>query len=178
MLNGFGDSAINPFTKTLIGECVAPIGTVAVKEVVVAEVTVALTPPNQTILFTIVELKFVPVIVTVVPTGPLVGERFVIVGCAKRIELKIKPDNVAVPPGVVTETDPDVPLPITAVILVALTTVNDVAAVPPKFTIVAPVKFVPVIVIVVPVTPLVGVKDVIVGTASGVILYSLVSHWA
>ena len=82
ILNAFGDSAINPFTKTLIGESVAPTGTVVVSEVAVAEVTVALTPPNQTILFTIVELKFVPVIVTAVPTAPLVGERFVIVGCA------------------------------------------------------------------------------------------------
>ena len=80
ILKVLGDSTINPFTKILIGECVAPTGTVAVKEVTVAAVTFAFTPPNQTILFTIVELKFVPVIVTSVPIAPLVGERFVIFG--------------------------------------------------------------------------------------------------
>ncbi len=47
---------------------------------------------------------------------------------------------------VVTLTAPVVPEPTTAVILVALTTVNVVTAVPPKLTAVAPVKFVPVIV--------------------------------
>ena len=48
-------------------------------------------------------------------------------------------------PGVVTVTS-TVPLPVgeVAVIEVALTTLTDVAAVPPKFTAVAPVKLVPV----------------------------------
>jgi hypothetical protein len=53
---------------------------------------------------------------------------------------------VAVPKAVVTETDPDAPDPTVALMLVALTTENVVAAVPPKLTDVAPVKFVPVIV--------------------------------
>ena len=43
---------------------------------------------------------------------------------------------------VVTLTFPDVPKPITAVIVVAFTTVNDDAGVPPKATPVTPVKFV------------------------------------
>ena len=47
--------------------------------------------------------------------------------------------------------------------VVAFTTVKVVAAVPPKLTAVAPVKFVPVIVTVVPVGAVVGVKEVIVG---------------
>jgi hypothetical protein len=51
---------------------------------------------------------------------------------------------VPVPAAVVTETDPDVPAPTVALMLVALTTVNVVAAVPPKLTAVDPVKFVPV----------------------------------
>ena len=50
-----------------------------------------------------------------------------------------------VPDAVVTETEPEAPAPTVALILVALTTVNVVAAVPPKLTAVAPVKFVPVI---------------------------------
>ena len=41
---------------------------------------------------------------------------------------------------VVTLTAPVVPEATTAVMLVALTTVNEVAAVPPKLTIVAPVN--------------------------------------
>jgi hypothetical protein len=50
------------------------------------------------------------------------------------------------PFDVVTLTLPVAPAPTAAVILVALTTVNEVAAVPPKLTAVAPVKFVPVMV--------------------------------
>ena len=70
---------------------------------------------------------------------------------------------MAVPKAVVTDTDPDAPAPTVALMLVALTTENVVAAVPPKLTALAPVKFVPVIVTTWPVLPDVGVKDVIVG---------------
>jgi len=66
-----------------------PVGTVTVKDVVVAVVTFALTAPKKTILFAGVALKFVPVIVTDVPTGPEVGEKVLIVGCAKTEEAKI-----------------------------------------------------------------------------------------
>ena len=67
------------------------------------------------------------------------------------------------PFDVVTLTLPVAPAPIIAVILVALTTVNEVAAVPPKLTAVAPVKFVPVIVTVCPVPAEIGLNDAIVG---------------
>jgi hypothetical protein len=50
------------------------------------------------------------------------------------------------------------------VILVGFTTVNALAAVPPKLTAVAPVKFVPVIVTTCPVFPEAGIKDDMVGT--------------
>ena len=50
----------------------------------------------------------------------------------------------------------------------ALTTVNDVAAVPPKLTAVAPVKLVPVIVTVVPDAAVLGVNEVMVGGVQGV----------
>ena len=56
----------------------------------------------------------------------------------------MKPANVPVPDAVVTETVPDAPAPTFALMLVALTRVKEVAAVPPKLTAVAPVKFVPV----------------------------------
>lgn len=96
--------------------------------------------------------------VTVVPTTPDVGVNDVTVGPAME-----KPTKVAVPAGVVTEILPDEPPATTAVILVALATVNEVAAVPPKLTAVAPVKLVPVIVTVAPEAAEVGVNDVIVG---------------
>ena len=75
----------------------------------------------------------------------------------------MKPPLLTLPLAVVTRTFPVAPAPTTAVILVALTTVNEVAAVPPKLTPVAPVKFVPVIVTVCPVPADVGLKDAIVG---------------
>ncbi len=53
-----------------------------VKLVVVAAVTVAFTPPKNTMFFAGTELKFVPVIITLVPTGPLEGVKELIVGCA------------------------------------------------------------------------------------------------
>ena len=65
-----------------------------------------------------------------------------------------------VPSGVVTKTltAPALPAGVVAVMLVELSTVTLVAAVPPRVTAVAPVKLVPVMVMVVPpaVEPLVG----------------------
>ena len=73
----------------------------------------------------------------------------------------------AVPPGVVTATllAPALPAGVTAVMLVAETTTTLVAATPPTVTLVAPVRFAPVIVIAVPpiVKPNVGLTDVRVG---------------
>ena len=76
---------------------------------------------------------------------------------------------VAVPPGVVTTTSlaPMMPAGVSAVIEVALTTTTLVAAAPPTVTLLAPVKFVPVIVNGVPPvnTPLFGLMLEIVGKA-------------
>src|SRR6185503_16026541 len=104
---------------------------------------------------------FVPVIVTLVPTGPLVGVKFVIVGAGITVKLAAL---VAVPPGVVTLTGPVVaPAGTVAWIAEAEVTVKLAALTPLNRTAVAPVKFVPVIVTLVPTGPLVGVKLVIVG---------------
>ena len=65
-----------------------PLGTVTAKDVADAAVTLAFTAPKKTILFVGVALKFVPVIVTDVPTGPEVGEKELMVGCAKTAEAK------------------------------------------------------------------------------------------
>ena len=77
--------------------------------------------------------------------------------------INVNPALLAMPFAVVTLTLPVAPVPTTAVILVALTTVNEVAEVPPKLTAVAPVKFVPVIVTVCPVPAEIGLNDAIVG---------------
>src|SRR4051812_42659964 len=69
-----------------------------------------------------------------------------------------------VPPDVVTAIWPlDVPLATAAVICVSESTPNDATGVPPIDTPLAPVNPEPVIVTVVPTTPLVGVKLVTVG---------------
>ena len=60
----------------------------------------ALTPLNAT---AVVPVKFVPLIVTLVPTGPLVGVTLAIVGAGMTVKLVAL---VAVPPGVATLTGP------------------------------------------------------------------------
>ena len=59
---------------------VAPDGTTAISWVVVPELSVAVTPLNLTVLEVRVEEKLVPVMVTELPTAPLVGENVVMVG--------------------------------------------------------------------------------------------------
>jgi hypothetical protein len=56
---------------------------VTVRLVEVAAVTVALTDPNQTKFKEGAGLKLLPVMVTVEPTGPDVGEKEVMTGCEK-----------------------------------------------------------------------------------------------
>ena len=53
---------------------------------------------------------------------------------------KLNPAEVTVPPSVVTLTLPVAPLPTLAVMVWSLTTVNELAALPPKLTAVAPIK--------------------------------------
>ena len=67
-------------TVTLIGWYVAASGTVTVRVVGVEEITFVLTDPKKTILSEGVELKFVPVMVTVVPMRPATGEKLWMVG--------------------------------------------------------------------------------------------------
>ena len=67
------------------------------------------------------------------------------------------------PTAFVTDTSPDAPEATTAVIVVAFTTVNEVAATTPKLTDVAPVKFTPVIVTVAPLAAELGEKEMIPG---------------
>ena len=113
--------------------------------------------------------KLVPVMMISVPPtiGPTVGEMVVMVGT--KFEYVNPLALVAVPPAVVTTTDTTLALAagVTAVMEVADTTVKLVAGTEPNNTLVAPDKFVPVMVIVVPpaVGPVNGLTDVMAGTA-------------
>ena len=154
---------------TLIGPEVELILTIAVN--CVAETTLkelAVCPLNFT---AVVPRKFAPLIVTVAPDGPLVGEKLVIVGRGLK-----EAEEVAVPPAVVTVIVPIVALFGTvAAICVEELTVKVVALVPLKATDVAPVRLVPVITTLVPTGPLVGLKLVIVGEPMTVKLLALVA---
>ncbi len=97
-------------------------------------------------------IKFVPVIVIVSPGLASVGLKDTI---TEGVE-NINPLTTATPAGVVTLIVPELPLPITALIVVADTTVKEETGVPPKLTAVAPVKFVPVMVTILPVVEFMG----------------------
>ena len=69
-----------PGVVTAIGPDTAPVGTVAVIDVGASTVKlVAFTPPNDT---AVAPEKFVPEIVTTVPTGPATGSKLEMVGGA------------------------------------------------------------------------------------------------
>jgi hypothetical protein len=152
---------------TVMGPVPAPLGTVA--RIDVSEMTenvVAVTPLNVTLL---APVKCVPVIDTLVPTGPLVGVNDEIVGAAGGVAVTVKAFVlVPVPPLVVTAIGPVVaPLGTVALIAVSEATANVVAVTPLKVTLLAPVKPVPTIDTVVPTAPPVGVNDEIVGVGGG-----------
>ena len=155
---------------TVILPVVAPVGTVVVIWVSESMLPVAATPLKAR---PVVVAKPVPVIVTVAPTAPEVGENEVIVG---PVEVSVKLELlVAVPLGVVSVIGP-VPAPVGAwqVTWVSVLKVN-VAVTPLNLTEVVPVKPVPVSVTVVPTGPCVGVNEVIVGGTFSVKLELLVA---
>jgi hypothetical protein len=147
---------------TEIFPVVAPVGTGAVIWVALSTVNVVAVPLKLT---AVAPVKFVPVIVMLAPTTPLAGLKLERVG--PRFTVKLLAE-VAVPPGVVTEICPVVePLATIAVICVALFTAKEDAAMPLNLTLVAPVKFVPVMVTVAPKAPLAGLKLEIAGAGGG-----------
>src|SRR5689334_7649816 len=133
----------------MMGPVVAPAGTVVVTVPELLTVNVAALPPNET---AVAPVKFVPVIVTPVPTAPIIGAKEVMAGVTvKRVVVKIGPL-----PGVVTVMGPVVAPAGTVVVIVPGGPSVNVAAAPLNETAVAPVKFVPVIVTTVPAGPKVG----------------------
>jgi hypothetical protein len=150
---------------TLILPVVAPVGTVAVIDVAEFNVNaVAVVVLNLT---AVVQPKFVPVMVTLVPIGPAAGVKEVMVGVAAAPTTKTEALGVSVP-GVSTVILPVVaPAGTSAVTLVSVRLEGVLSSVPLKSTAVAPVNPVPVIVTDVPTGPHVGVKLVTVDADAG-----------
>ena len=154
-------------TKTLIGPLNAFAGTVVVILVVVLAVTTAGSPLKSTRLSAGLVLKSVPVMVTVAPITSVVGVNEVIVGVggqltSKSVELVTLLQEIVIVMG----TKPLGPVGTVVVILVLVLALT-AALYPPKSTMLLEgiaLKFVPVIMIVVPTTPDPGEKDVMVGT--------------
>jgi len=106
--------------------------------------------------------RFVPIIVTLVPTGPVSGATLAIVGTGVTVK---SVGLVAVPPSVETATGESAGAVggTIAMICVAVSLVMLVAAMPPKVTLVAFARAVPVIVTLVPIGPVTGAIVEIVG---------------
>ena len=144
-----------PPTVTTTLPVVAPAGTGTTMLVADQLVGVAVVPLNVTVLVPCVAPKFVPVIVTDVPTGPLVGAR--LVRRRRPVTVNVRP-LLARPPTVTTTLPVVAPVGTGTTMLVADQLVG-VAAVPLNVTVLVPCvapKFVPVIVTDVPTGPLVG----------------------
>jgi hypothetical protein len=115
-----------PPTVTTTFPVVAPVGTDVTRLVALQLVTIAAVLLNVTVLLPCVEPKFVPVIVSAVPTDPEVVERLVILG----VGTTVKPTPLLATPPTVTTTFPVVaPVGTDVTRLTALQLVT-VAAVP------------------------------------------------
>lgn len=157
------DVAMSPLTVTEIGPVVAAAGTDVVMDVLVAAVTTADTPLNNTRLPLVSELKLLPLMVTTVPAGPVTGVKSVITGGCNTVKTFAL---VAIKPSTTTAR-----VPVTAPF--GTTTLNEVedalvmlATVPLNVTwllTATELKLVPINVTVVPAGPLSGLNDVMVG---------------
>src|SRR5205085_314297 len=153
--------AVPPAVTTETLPLVAPAGTTAV--IWWSESTlglVAATPPNLT---AVTSVKPEPVIVTLVPTGPLPGLREVIFGSTRNV-----PALWPEPEGVTTVSLPVEASAGTKTVIAVAVTVAGVAGTPSKRTLVAPVKALPPIVTFVPTGAAEGLKEATRGSTSSV----------
>jgi len=151
-------------TVTTTLPLVAPLGTGTRMLVADQLVGVAVVPLNFTVLVPWLAPKFAPLIVTEVPTGPLVGERLVRLGVAA--EVTVYNDPLLATPPTVTSTFPVVAPVGTGTTMLLADQLAGVAVVPLNVTTLLPLvapKFVPVIVTEVPTGPELGERPVIVG---------------
>jgi len=156
-----------PLTVTTTLPVLAPLGTVATMDVALQLVAVALVPLNVTVLVPCVEPKFVPVIVTDVPTAPEVGDSPLMFGLGNTAKLT----PLLFTPLAWTTTAPVVaPDGTEATIDVELQLVT-VANVPLKVTVLEPCvlpKFAPEIVKDAPTGPELGDRLVMLGAGTTV----------
>ena len=160
----------SPSTVTTTSPVVAPAGTVTVIEVSAQLLAVAEVPLKVTVDVPCAAPKFVPVISTEVPAGPLSGLNPLIAG----VTVNATP-ALAVPPAVTTTSPVVAPIGTATVIEVSLQLVG-VAAVPLKATVPVPCvapKFTPVIVTDVPSGPESGFSVVMLGSAPAVTVNSI-----
>ena len=121
-----------PSTVTTTGPVVAPAGTVTEIEVSLQSLAVAPVPLKVTVLVACAAPKLVPVISTVVPSGPESGLRLPIAGAT------VKETPLLAVPSTVTTTSPvAAPIGTATVIEVSLQLVG-VAATPLKVTVLVP----------------------------------------
>jgi hypothetical protein len=156
-----------PPTVTTTLPVVAPLGTGTVMLVGVQFEAVAVVPPNETVFVPWLEPKFVPVMVTEVPTGAAVGDKLVIVGPDMTVNGR---PLLATPPSVMTTFPVVAPLGNVTTTL-AEDQVVTADGVPLKVTALEPCvapRFVPVIRTVFPGSPDTGDKLVILGVGSTV----------
>src|SRR5207249_3308711 len=152
----------SPPTVTTTLPVAAPAGTGTAMLVADQLVGVAVVPLNVTVLVPCVAPKPVPAIVTAVATGPLVGERLVIVGGT----VTVNDIPLLASPPTVTTTLPVVAPAGTGTTMLVADQLVGVAAVPLKVTVLVPLvapKLVPAIVTAVAAGPVVGDRLVIVG---------------
>jgi hypothetical protein len=152
-----------PATVTTTGPLVAPVGTGTLMLVALQLLGVAEVPLNVTVLLPGVDPKFVPAIVTLVPTTADDGVRLVMVG-GGTVTVNAAP-LLATPPTVTTTCPLVAPVGTGTLMLVALQLLG-AAEVPLNVTVLVPrvvPKFVPEIVTLVPTTPDDGVRLVMVG---------------
>ena len=143
----------------------ASAGTVAVIDVADQAVTVAALAPMLTVLVPWVAPKFVPAMVTELPTGPEAGVSAEMVGTTGTVTVKAAAFEATPPTVTVTLTAPAPRAGTVAVIEVALHEVT-VAVVAPMLTVLVPwvaPKFVPVMVTALPARPEVGLSEAMVG---------------
>jgi hypothetical protein len=164
-----------PPTVTTMFPVAAPVGTVSTICVALQPaIAVAGTPLNVTVLPPCVEPKFVPAIVTDVPTAPDVGDRLVMLGVGNTVNVTPALGT----PLTMTTTGPVVaPEGTGATMLFALQLVG-VVEIPLNVTVLVPCadpKFVPAIVIDAPTAPDVGDKLVMLGVGRTVKLTPLLA---
>jgi len=168
-----------PAAVTATGPVVAVPGTMAVMLLVVQLVIeVAGVPLKLTALPVPWALKFVPAIVTDEFTAPLFDVTELTLGTD--VSVNVGPPVLDTPPAAVTTTAPFAPAGTTAVTLLVVQLVNDVAGMVPNFTalpVPCALKFAPAMTTEEPTAPVVGAIEVMLGADVTVNVGPVVLTW-